>query len=251
MKGYLLPAGRQTFKTSDPALAQAYAPIVLPPGKAPPAEQSFDERGALDQALYDLLAGWARDDIGSGDPGRLERGLGYVERAERLGGVSQVQRQDLAALRGRVRLLRGPAAPRARGGGAPGRGREARGGGTLAVVARDGRTAARPRRRDGAGRGDERPPGERRPPRAGAPTRTHLCPCPRRRRRRGPDDTAGTLRHRALATGLGVRPRESQAPSACRRPAGGADGSRCTIGAPWPPFTRGTARASCSRGTAS
>lgn len=100
LKGYLLPAGRQTFKTSDPALAQAYAPIVLPPGKAPPAEQSFDDRGALDQALYDLLAGWAREDIGSGDPGRLERGLGYVERAEHLGGVSQVQRQDLTALRG-------------------------------------------------------------------------------------------------------------------------------------------------------
>ncbi|WP_242395568.1 hypothetical protein [Anaeromyxobacter oryzisoli] len=100
MKGYMLPAGRQAFKTSDPALAAAYAPIVLPPGKAAPAEQSFDDRSALDQALYDLLAGWAREDIGSGDPARLERGLGYVDRAEHLGGVSQAQRQDLAALRG-------------------------------------------------------------------------------------------------------------------------------------------------------
>ncbi len=100
LKGYMLPAGRQVFKTNDPALAQAYAPIVLPTGKSAPAEQSFDDRSALDQALYDLLAGWAREDIGSGDPNRLERGLGYVDRAEHLGGVSQAQRQDLAALRG-------------------------------------------------------------------------------------------------------------------------------------------------------
>ncbi|BDG03662.1 zinc ribbon domain-containing protein [Anaeromyxobacter oryzae] len=100
LKGYMLPAGRQVFKTNDPALAQAYAPIVLPPGKAPPPEQSFDDRSALDQALYDLLAGWAREDIGSGDPSRLERGLAYIDRAEHLGGVSQAQRQDLAALRG-------------------------------------------------------------------------------------------------------------------------------------------------------
>jgi hypothetical protein len=99
MKGYMLPIGRQTYKTSDPALAQAYAPVVLPVGKPVPAERSFDDRSGLDQALYDLLAGWARDDIASGDPTRLERGLGYVDRAEHLGGISQSQRQDLSALR--------------------------------------------------------------------------------------------------------------------------------------------------------
>jgi hypothetical protein len=99
MRGVLLPAGRQAFKTSDPGLAQAYAPVVAPPGKPLPTERTFDERSLLDQALYDLLAGWAREEIASGDAARLERGLGYLARAERLPGLSPAQRDDLAALR--------------------------------------------------------------------------------------------------------------------------------------------------------
>jgi hypothetical protein len=99
MRGMLLPVGRRGFETSDPALAQAYAPVVAPPGKSLPAERSFDDRALLDQALYDVLAGWARDEIASGDPGRLERGLGYLTRAEKLPGLSAAQREDLAGLR--------------------------------------------------------------------------------------------------------------------------------------------------------
>jgi hypothetical protein len=100
MRGMMLPFGRQAFKTSDPALAQAYAPVVAPPGKPLPPEKTFEERALLDQALYDLLAGWARDEIsGGGDAARLERGLGYLARAERLPGLSPAQRDDLAALR--------------------------------------------------------------------------------------------------------------------------------------------------------
>jgi hypothetical protein len=99
MKGYLLPIGRGAFETSDPAVAAAYAPIVPPPGKTLPAERSFDERGQVDQAIYDLVSGWAREEIGSGDPARLERGLGYLGRAEKLPGLSPAQREDLAALR--------------------------------------------------------------------------------------------------------------------------------------------------------
>jgi hypothetical protein len=99
MKGYLLPVGRGTFETSDPLVAAAYAPIVPPPGKALPAERSFDERGQVDQAIYDLVAGWAREEVASGDPARLERGLGYLARAEKLPGLSSAQREDLAALR--------------------------------------------------------------------------------------------------------------------------------------------------------
>lgn len=99
MRGVLLPMGRQAFKTADPALAQAYEPVVLPPGKPLPAEAAFEERASLDQALYDLLAGWAREEIASGEPGRLERGLGYLSRAEKLPGISSAQREDLSALR--------------------------------------------------------------------------------------------------------------------------------------------------------
>jgi hypothetical protein len=99
MKGYLLPVGRGAFETSDPATAAAYAPIVPPPGKAAPAERAFEERGQVDQAIYELVSGWARDEIASGDPARLERGLGYLGRAEKLPGLSASQREDLAALR--------------------------------------------------------------------------------------------------------------------------------------------------------
>jgi hypothetical protein len=99
MKGYLLPMGRGAFETSDAAAAQAYAPLVPPPGKALPQERTFDERGLVDQAIYDLVAGWAKDEIASGDPARLERGLGYLARAEKLPGLSGAQRDDLAALR--------------------------------------------------------------------------------------------------------------------------------------------------------
>ncbi len=99
MKGYLLPVGRGAFETSDPAVAAAYAPIVPPPGKPLPPERAFEERGQVDQAIYELVAGWAREEIASGDPARLERGLGYLGRAEKLPGLSSSQREDLAALR--------------------------------------------------------------------------------------------------------------------------------------------------------
>lgn len=99
MRGYLLPAGRGAFETSDPATAAAYAPLVPPPGKPLPAERAFEERGLVDQAIYELVSGWARDEIGSGDPARLERGLAYLARAEKLPGLSPSQREDLAALR--------------------------------------------------------------------------------------------------------------------------------------------------------
>jgi hypothetical protein len=99
MRGVLAPIGRQTFKTADPVLAQTYEPIVAPPGKPLPEARGFEERSLLDQGIYEIVSGWARDEIASGDPARLERGLGYLSRAERLAGLSAAQREDLSALR--------------------------------------------------------------------------------------------------------------------------------------------------------
>ncbi len=99
MRGMMAPIGRRAVESTDPALAQAYAPLVPPPGKPLPGERAFGERSLLDQAMYDLLAGWAREEIESGEPGRLDRGLGYLARAEKLPGLSSSQRDDLAALR--------------------------------------------------------------------------------------------------------------------------------------------------------
>jgi hypothetical protein len=99
-KGMPFPAGRARFKTDDAQLAQTYAPVKAPPGAPVPAEQAFDDRAALDQALYDLLSRWARDDIATEKPELVARGLAWVARAERLPGVSASQREDLRALRG-------------------------------------------------------------------------------------------------------------------------------------------------------
>jgi len=99
MKGILLPFGRQEFKSADPSLAEVYAPLAPPPGKPLPEERAFGDQAQLDQALFDLLAAWAREDVASGEPARLERGLAHLRRAMQLRGISQGQRDELAALR--------------------------------------------------------------------------------------------------------------------------------------------------------
>jgi hypothetical protein len=98
-RGLFLPIGTADYKPSDPATAKVYAPLVPPPGKALPPSREFLEQTELDRALYDLLASWAREDIASGDPTRLERALGYLERAMDLPAISALQRDNLAALR--------------------------------------------------------------------------------------------------------------------------------------------------------
>jgi hypothetical protein len=99
-KGLLFPAGRSDFKAGDPATAEAYAPLRPPPGVTLPREQAFDDRLGLDQGIYQVLRGWADDEISSEDPQRLERGVALLARAERLRGLSETQRDDLRRLRG-------------------------------------------------------------------------------------------------------------------------------------------------------
>lgn len=98
-QGIRFVVGRRTFQTEDPVLAAVYAPLVPPPGEALPPEGRFPGRSELDQALFEVLAGWAKGDVGSGDESRLERGLGYLSRAEQLAGISASQRDALSALR--------------------------------------------------------------------------------------------------------------------------------------------------------
>jgi hypothetical protein len=94
-----LPIGQTEFRTSDPGLSKVYAPLVPPPGKPLPEGQTFTDQSDLDRQLYDVLSAWAREDVSSGDPARLERGLGYLERALELPALSAAQRDSLAALR--------------------------------------------------------------------------------------------------------------------------------------------------------
>jgi hypothetical protein len=97
-RGVLFPVGTREFQPSDPALAKVYAPLVPPPGTSLPAAREFLDESDVDRALYDLLWAWAREDVTSGDPARLERGLGYLERAMDLPAISAAQRDGLAGL---------------------------------------------------------------------------------------------------------------------------------------------------------
>lgn len=101
-RGLPLPFGRQAFKTDDPVLAQAYAPIKPPPGTALEMERTFEDRGAMDQALFELLARWARADLAAGPLESAERAMVWIARAEKLTGISATQRDDLRNLRGEV-----------------------------------------------------------------------------------------------------------------------------------------------------
>jgi len=98
-KGVLFPVGRQAFKTDDPLLAQAYAPLKPPPGVKLDDERTFDDRAGLDQALYELLARWARDDLATERSEMVERALSWLARADKLAGLSAAQRDDLRNLR--------------------------------------------------------------------------------------------------------------------------------------------------------
>lgn len=96
-KGVLFVTGKSAYQPPDPETARTYAPVVLPPGLAQP-EASFEDRASLDQALFDLLARAARDDIASRQVDRMEKARGYLQRASRLQGLSQAQREELRAL---------------------------------------------------------------------------------------------------------------------------------------------------------
>jgi hypothetical protein len=106
-KGVLFVAGKATFKSADPEMSRTYAPVTPPPGAAPVAEASFDDRAALDQALFEMLAGWAREDVRSEQMDRMERARAYLARAARLAGISASQRDQLRALQAETAFQEG------------------------------------------------------------------------------------------------------------------------------------------------
>jgi hypothetical protein len=99
-KGLLFPVGKASFKSDDPELSRTYAPVAAPGADSLPAERSFEDRAELDQALFELLAGWAKDDIRSEQEERMQRARDYLARAARLAGISAKQRDELKGMQG-------------------------------------------------------------------------------------------------------------------------------------------------------
>lgn len=97
-KGVFFVTGKTAFQSADPETARTYAPIPAPQGGAAVTETAYEDRAELDQALFELLAGWAKADIQSQQMERMERARGYLGRASRLAGLSPAQREQLRVL---------------------------------------------------------------------------------------------------------------------------------------------------------
>ena len=103
MKGRMLPLGAEPYRPSDPALAAAYAPIDLLGGTAAGLDGArFEERDAMDRALFDFLEGLARPRLVSDDPNVLSQGLVALGRMQKLGGITDEQRKTLRTLESEV-----------------------------------------------------------------------------------------------------------------------------------------------------
>jgi hypothetical protein len=103
MKGRMLPVGSEPYRPSDPALAAAYSPFELFGGSPAGLEGArFDERDAMDRALFQLLEGLARPRLVSDDPAVLSQGLVALGRMQKLGGITDEQRKTLRGLEAEV-----------------------------------------------------------------------------------------------------------------------------------------------------
>jgi len=103
LKGRMLPVGADPYRPADPALAAAYAPIDLLGGTAAGLDGAkFEERDALDRALFGFLEGLARPRLVSDDPAMLSAGLMVLGRMQKLGGVTDEQRRTLKGLESEV-----------------------------------------------------------------------------------------------------------------------------------------------------
>jgi hypothetical protein len=104
MKGRMLPWGAAPFRPSDVGLADTYAPIPLEGRDVAQSllTQRFTERDELDRALFSELEALARPRIASDEPQRIERGVYYLRRAERLTGLSEEQRASLKRMQAEV-----------------------------------------------------------------------------------------------------------------------------------------------------
>jgi hypothetical protein len=103
MKGRMLPMGSEPYRPSEPALAAAYAPFDLLGGTAAGLEGArFEERDAMDRALFQLLEGLARPRLVSDDSAALSQGLVALGRMQKLGGITDEQRKTLRSLESEV-----------------------------------------------------------------------------------------------------------------------------------------------------
>jgi hypothetical protein len=96
LKGRNLPFGAAPYLPSDPRLVDAYAPIPFE-GVAPESlvGVTFEDREALDRALFEVLIDRAELRITSEDTREQEEALLAMRRAEKLNGITEEQQLSL------------------------------------------------------------------------------------------------------------------------------------------------------------
>ncbi|HEX4621614.1 MAG TPA: IF-2 protein, partial [Myxococcaceae bacterium] len=109
LKGRELPLGSDPYKPQDAALADAYAALPLDGMPLDPAllQQRFTDRDELDRALFEVLQKLALPRVATDDPAALERGFYYMQRADKLGGITPDQRTQLQKLKADVSFYQG------------------------------------------------------------------------------------------------------------------------------------------------
>jgi hypothetical protein len=100
-KGRFFPIGMANVASDDPQLGKVYGPIPIPQG-AKVTDQEFEDQTALDRALFDLIAQWARADSQKADEKSIAQAGNLVDRATALPGLTAEQHQQLAGLRGEL-----------------------------------------------------------------------------------------------------------------------------------------------------
>lgn len=103
LKGRMLPFGAVPYRPGDARLADAYAPLAVPASEVGALlERKFGDRDELDRALFGVLEGLARPRVASDEAARLDEGLAYLRRAEKLSGLTEEQRLSLKKMQADV-----------------------------------------------------------------------------------------------------------------------------------------------------
>ena len=103
LKGRMLPFGAVPYTPGDARLADAYAPLAVQAGEVQGLlERRFSDRDELDRALFGVLEALARPRVAADEPARLDEGLGYLRRAEKLSGLTEEQRLSLKKMQADV-----------------------------------------------------------------------------------------------------------------------------------------------------
>jgi hypothetical protein len=106
-KGRFLPVGSTEYRTIDPQLSAAYAPIKMPGFATAQPEESFSERADLDQALASRLISWSRTLVGRDTAAAIRSAVSLMERVNLIPVTSVVQKRTLEELYREVAFFQG------------------------------------------------------------------------------------------------------------------------------------------------